>query len=32
VLQELQPPEIDVPLWLMRREPVQRPQIRYEQI
>ena len=32
VLQEVHVPEVRVPLWLMRREPVQHPQIHYEQI
>ena len=32
VLQEVHPPGIRVPMWLMRREPLRHPQIRYEQI
>lgn len=32
VLQEVHAPEVGVPMWLMRREPVERPQIHYEQI
>ncbi len=32
VMQEVQAPELGVPIWLMRREAVQHPQIRYEQM
>lgn len=32
VLQEVQAPGLDLPIWLMRREPVEHPAVRVEQV